>query len=177
MFRNAVFTAVLGTCILLSGCGDGPSAGSGSSSSSYGQRQPSSGSGSAGYSGSSAGQSSGSSLFRLTLSDGQPVTVRGPAALFFFTSWCGYCKQVLPEVNRLTGVARSRGWRVYGVQVGEGPSQVNGFIQQYNPSFPVLMDQNSQVAQRYGIRGYPTFVLVDANGNIVYNAHEPPRGF
>ena len=173
MLKKGLLVTLFGLSVLLSGCGDGPSAGyADKSSGSGGSRPPP-----RGDSAVTQQQGGGANLFRLTMSDGQPVTVQAPAALFFFTSWCGYCKQVLPEVNRLTGVARSRGWRVYGVQVGEGPAQVNGYIQQYNPSFPVLMDQNQQVAQQYRVKGYPTFVLIDANGKIVYNAHEPPRGF
>lgn len=116
-----------------------------------------------------------SALFRLPMVNGQEVTVRGPVALFFFTSWCGYCKQVMPEVKRLAEAGRSRGWRVYGVQVAEGPMQTNSFVQQYQPNFPVLMDQQSVVAKQYGIKGYPTFILIDENANIVYNGHEPPR--
>lgn len=119
----------------------------------------------------------GQTLFRLPASDGQAVTVRGPTALFFFTSWCGYCKQVMPEVNRLAEMAQSRGWRVYGIDVNEPPDKAHWFIQNYRPNFPVLLDQNGQVATQYGIRGFPTFVLIDANGNVTYNGHEVPRRF
>lgn len=171
--RSALFAALLGICVLWAGCDDGATGGSsnrGGGTSSPSRRPESSG-------GAVPPRTAGQSLFRLPASDGNAVTVQAPAALFFYTSWCGYCKRVLPEVNRLTGVARSKGWRVYGVQVAEGPAQVNGFIQQYNPSFPVLMDQQSIVANQYGVKGYPTFVLIDANGRVVYNAHEPPRGF
>lgn len=119
----------------------------------------------------------GSNLFRLPMSDGQPVTVKSPAILFFYTSWCGYCKQVMPQFKQMTARARSQGWRVYGVQVGEGPGKANEFISQYQPNFPVLMDQQSLVARQYGVKGYPTFVVIDDNANIVYNAHELPRNF
>lgn len=119
----------------------------------------------------------GSNLFRLPMSDGQPVTVKSPAILFFYTSWCGYCKQVMPQFKQMTARARSQGWRVYGIQVGEGPGKANEFIQQYQPNFPVLMDQQSLVARQYGVKGYPTFVVIDEGANIVYNAHELPRNF
>lgn len=118
----------------------------------------------------------GSNLFRLPMIDGTPVTVKSPAILFFFTSWCGYCKQILPQFKQMAESARNKGWRVYGVDVGEGPQKANQFVQQYNPNFPVLVDQQSLVARQYGVNGYPTFVVIDENANIVYNAHELPRG-
>ncbi len=119
----------------------------------------------------------GANLFRLPMTDGQPVTVRAPAVLFFLTSWCGYCKQIMPQFKNIAGRARQQGWRVYGIDVGEGPQKANEIINQFNPNFPVLVDQQSMVARRYGIEGYPTFIVIDENSNIVYNAHEVPTGF
>ena len=120
-------------------------------------------------------RSGGASLFTLPMVDGQPVSVRGPAVLFIFTTWCGYCKQVLPEVSAMAPQAAARGFRVYGVDVGEPVSKIAGFVQQYRPSFPVLVDQSGQVARHYGVAGYPTFIVVDADGRVRFNAHELPR--
>ncbi len=119
----------------------------------------------------------GANLFRLPMVDGQPVTVKAPAMLFFFTSWCGYCKQALPQFKLVVERARSQGWRVYGIDVGEGPQKADEFVRQFNPNFPVLVDQQSMVARRYGVKGYPTFVVIDETANIVYNAHDIPTGF
>ncbi len=175
---------LIAMCLIAAGCG-----GSGSSSSSSKtkktytastQPSPRSSSGSSGYSSGAPARDSGgggANLFRLPMTNGQPVTVRAPAILFFFTTWCGYCKQALPEINRMAQRARSGGMRVYGIDVNENPSAVDGFIQQYNPSFPVLVDEQSQVARRYGVNGYPTFVVIDANNNIVFNGHDLPRGY
>jgi thiol-disulfide isomerase/thioredoxin len=121
--------------------------------------------------------SGGANLFRLPMIDGQPVTVKSPAMLFFFTSWCGYCKQAMPQFKGIVERARSQGWRVYGIDVGEGPQKADEFVRQFNPNFPVLVDQQSMVARRYGVKGYPTFVVIDENGNITYNDHTLPPGF
>lgn len=130
-----------------------------------------------GYERNTGRNAGGASLFRLPMTDGTAVTVKTPAALFFFTTWCGYCKQAMPEINRLAQRARTGGMRVYGIDVRENPAQVDGFIRQYQPNFPVLVDESGAVAGRYGVRGYPTFVVIDENANIVYNGHEVPRNF
>ncbi len=119
----------------------------------------------------------GPNLFRLPMIDGRPVTVRSPAILFFFTSWCGYCKQVMPEFKALAQRAVNQGWRVYGIDVGETPQKANTVIQEFQPNFPVILDQQSLVAKQYGLEGYPTFIVIDESGNITYNDHTLPRGF
>lgn len=119
----------------------------------------------------------GPNLFRLPMTNGQTVTVQAPAALYFFTTWCGYCKQALPEVKRQAEIAQRRGMRVYGIDVNENAGAVNQYIQQYQPNFPVLLDERALVADRYGVRGYPTFIIIDESGNIVYNDHAVPTAF
>lgn len=181
MFKKILFAACLATILIAAGCGWGGSSSTGDSV--YG-REPArerSGTESARRSGSAASRPgsgrAGASLFRLPMTDGQPVLVKAPAVLFFFTSWCGYCKQIMPSFMNLTQSARSKGWRVYGIDVGEGPQKANEVINQFNPNFPVLVDQQSMVARRYGIEGYPTFIIIDENANVVYNGHELPSGF
>ena len=117
----------------------------------------------------------GASLFRLP--DGRLVTVKTPAALYFFTTWCGYCRSRYPEIQAAAERAKAKGWRVYGIDVGERQSVVADYVQQYRPRYPVLLDQHEDVAQRYGVNGYPQFVLVDSNANIVYNSHSLPKNF
>lgn len=40
----------------------------------------------------------------------------------------------------------------------------------HTPPFPVLLDDTGSTVQRYGISGFPTYVLVDPEGNIVDSA-------
>ena len=38
------------------------------------------------------------------------------------------------------------------------------------PSFPILFDKDSEVAQSFGVKGLPTTLLLDTEGMIVYRA-------
>ncbi len=177
MFKKAVFAVLVVGCLVWAGCGDSDSGRS--------APPPRSGSGGGSSSASRSGQSAprsapgegGASLFRLPMVDGQAVTVKTPAALYFFTTWCGYCQQALPQIKSLASKAQSRGWRVYGIDVNEDPNQVAAYIQRSQPNFPVLLDQDGRVARQYNVPGYPTFVLIDKNGNIVYQGHQVPTNF
>lgn len=169
MVKRLVFCALPVLALVMAGCSEGsqppPPARGGSA---QGGRP-------AGGPPPSARPSGGAAHFTLPMTNGQPVSVQGPVALFFFTTWCGYCKQVLPELNGMANQARARGVTVYGIDVSEPAHQVEGFIQSYQPNFPVLVDQSGAVAQRYGVGGYPTFVVIDGDGRVRYNAHELPR--
>jgi thiol-disulfide isomerase/thioredoxin len=109
--------------------------------------------------------------------DGRPVTVKTPAALYFFTTWCQYCRQAFPDIQAAAERARSGGWRVYGIDVAERPDIVAGYVQRYQPRYPVILDRDGVVANQYKVTGYPTFVLIDANADIVYHGHSVPADF
>ncbi|MCC8190961.1 MAG: TlpA family protein disulfide reductase [Planctomycetes bacterium] len=161
MRRTIRSVLVFGCCLILAGCDDGgPPPGRGTPAGAP-----------------PAARTTSGTMFSLPGADGRKVAVHKPAALFFFTSWCSYCKQVMPEVNQLADRARRKGWKVYGIMVGEGPDKADEFIQRYQPNFPVLLDTTSVVADQFSLRGYPTFIVIDGNGNIIHNANEPPRNF
>ena len=55
---------------------------------------------------------------------------------------------------------------VLAINIGEGSSQVQQFMEDNGLSFPVLLDTNGKVAGMYNIRGIPTTVFVDRGGVI-----------
>lgn len=172
MHKSLFFVLALGVCLALASCSEPeppPRSSRPSSSPSSSERNV--------HPSQQSSRDGGAAIFRLPRADGQVATVKTPTALFFFTTWCGYCKQAMPEINRLADRARARGWTVYGIDVREGPQQVQGFIQQYQPNFPVLLDQEGLVAKQYNIRGYPTFIVIDRDAKIIYNGHEVPKKF
>lgn len=179
MFKKTIFLILVGAGFLLwVGCSDSGSGDSNKSrSGKSGSSQASKSSASTSTSASAPRGAGGASLFRLPMVDGRPVTVKTPAALYFFTTWCGYCSQALPQIKAAAEQAVKRGWRVYGIDVNEGPEKVGPYVQRNQINFPVLLDQQGAVSRQYGIAGYPTFILIDENANIVYQGHQLPRNF
>ena len=181
-FPLPLFLSLICGLILVSGCDEGsqsppPRSNPGPRSANPGPRGEAYDSGPSGMSNTAGRNAGGSKLFTLPMIDGHQVTVKGPAALFFYTSWCGYCKQALPEVNRLSQKARAKGWWVYGIQVQESAATADMFVRTYQPSFPVLVDQSGSVSNQFGVNGFPTFVLIDQTGKVIYNSHSLPSNF
>ncbi len=96
--------------------------------------------------------------------------------LFFWATWCRPCKTALPE---LLAFERDHGTPVLAV-TDERPDVLDGFFRGFGRAFPerVLLDQSRELAARYAITGYPTFVFVPGSGaaptRIV--GYNPARG-
>jgi thiol-disulfide isomerase/thioredoxin len=88
-----------------------------------------------------------------------PPTDRGPFLLFFWATWCGPCKESLPEV---LAFSRQRNIPVVAV-TDEGREDLDAFFRRWRAPFPqtVVSDENRASFSAYAVSGTPTFVLVD----------------
>ncbi len=90
--------------------------------------------------------------------------------LNFFATWCGPCREEMPDLQRLSDVYRRKGLAMLAVSVGEGARAVRGFVRDLRISFPALLDEDGSVSYLYGIRPIPVSFLVDRDGAIVWRA-------
>jgi hypothetical protein len=56
---------------------------------------------------------------------------------------------------------------VLGVDLQEQPQTVEAFAKAFEVSFPLALDEEDRVQRLFGIRGYPTKVLIDRKGRMV----------
>ena len=54
-----------------------------------------------------------------------------------------------------------------GVDLQEQPQTVEAFAKTFDVSFPLALDAEDRVQRRFGIRGYPTKVLIDRTGRMI----------
>lgn len=108
--------------------------------------------------------------FTLTGVDGKSVTLsalRGrPVVIAFFASWCQPCEEELPVLARLQREHAGR-MSVIGVNYQDLPSDTAAFVHRLGVSFPALLESpDGPVAARYGVRGIPQTIFVDARGIV-----------
>jgi cytochrome c biogenesis protein CcmG/thiol:disulfide interchange protein DsbE len=108
--------------------------------------------------------------FTLPATDGARVTLsalRGrPVVIAFFASWCHPCEEELPVLERFQREDIGR-LTVIGVSYQDLPSDATAFVRRLRVTFPALLDaSDGPVAQRYGVRGIPQTVFVDARGVV-----------
>lgn len=94
---------------------------------------------------------------------------RGKVVLLnLWTTWCPPCREEMPSMEQLWLRLRDRGFVLLAVSEDEGgQAVVQPFVEQLKLTFPVLVDPEHQVGDRYGVWGYPESFLIDREGRIV----------
>lgn len=90
----------------------------------------------------------------------------------FWATWCPPCRREMPSLERLRQQFAGQGLEVLAVDVGEDADTVFAFTGQLDPAptFPLLLDTDSAVMQRWRVRGLPTTFVVDGDGRVIYRA-------
>ncbi len=85
----------------------------------------------------------------------------------FWATWCGPCRIEMPRVQKIYADLKARGLEVLGVDYGEEPATVRAFMAK-NPSytFPILLDRDAAVGNKYKAEAIPTLVVVGRDGLI-----------
>jgi len=110
--------------------------------------------------------------FKLQSLDGQTVSLgdfRGkPVLLNFWASWCGPCRFEMPFIQEIYEDKEwsEKGLVILTIDIGENPSVVKEFVENFGLSFTVLLDTNQDVALEYNIRAIPTTFFIDKDGII-----------
>ena len=56
------------------------------------------------------------------------------------------------------------------INVGEDVDTIFTFTSDYPVTFPLLMDRDSSVTQKYPVLGIPTSFIIDPRGRMIYRA-------
>lgn len=88
--------------------------------------------------------------------------------LFFWTTWCPFCRDALQKIAALAPDLKKNGWEILAVDVQESAAKVKNFLKSWQPGFKVLLDDNGAVARAYEVMGVPTYLLIDKNGIVTY---------
>ena len=113
--------------------------------------------------------------FELPALDGSRVRLsehRGKNVVLidFWATFCEPCLLAMPHLDELYKKYRDRGFVVLGVSIdGSGSAaKVRGEVQKLGVTFPILLDQETQVVALYNPRtSAPYSVLIDREGRIV----------
>ncbi|MEE8390436.1 MAG: redoxin domain-containing protein [Anaerolineae bacterium] len=108
--------------------------------------------------------------FTLETLDGQTITLsdlQGQAVLInFWATWCLPCRKEMPAIQQVYEQYRDQGFIVLAVNLQEQDAQVAAFAGQLGLTFPILMDRDGGVFDRYRVMALPTTFFVDRAGVI-----------
>ncbi len=107
--------------------------------------------------------------FMLISTSGQTVSLRSlkghPVWINFWTTWCRYCNQEVPEIVEIKKQYGSA-LDVYGIDEQQAKATVVDYMAAKHVNYPVLLDTSGVVAGSYGVEYYPTSVFIGPGGHI-----------
>ncbi|MDP8259057.1 MAG: TlpA disulfide reductase family protein [Candidatus Aadella gelida] len=90
--------------------------------------------------------------------------------LVFFATWCPACVAEVPQVNSFFS-DKSETVSVTGINIQESPAKVQKFIDAKGIRYPIVLDPSGMVASLYKVRGIPTVIAINMDGDIIYKGH------
>lgn len=94
---------------------------------------------------------------------------KGVVVLSFWATWCQPCMAEMPHLEAMYKELKGSGLTVLSVNTDEARNHalVKSTIQQKGYTFPVLLDQNTQVITQYNPRGMiPYTVVIGRDGRV-----------
>jgi thiol-disulfide isomerase/thioredoxin len=87
--------------------------------------------------------------------------------LNFFATWCGPCRQEVPDFIQLRKQFFDQGFEIVGVGLDmEGAPILESFVQHFHITYPVVVGTRDVVTDYGGIEGVPTTFFIDRDGRI-----------
>ena len=88
-----------------------------------------------------------------------------PVVLNFWASWCGPCRVEMPNLQQASVKYNGRAAFI-GINQGEDLSTITDFGNEYNVTYPLLIDPDNRVNLTYEVNSLPTTVFIDQNGIV-----------
>jgi thiol-disulfide isomerase/thioredoxin len=100
--------------------------------------------------------------------------------LDFWGVWCAPCVNAMPSIERLKRKYEPRGVVFLSIHTpGEELGKISRFLDLKKGTIVSALDRgrgkddnsrNGMTADRYGVRGYPSLVMIDRKGNVAYHS-------
>lgn len=87
--------------------------------------------------------------------------------LFFWATWCPHCRRAIPTLNTEYKNMKENNIELLAIDVGEEKSILERYIKDRPMSYLILLDTDTKIANKYGIIGIPTFILISKENKVV----------
>jgi peroxiredoxin len=113
--------------------------------------------------------------FAFTSSEGEHITLedlRGKVVLLdFWGTWCPPCVESVPELRNLYKRYSKEGtFTIIGISSDNDEQEWRDFTAKNKMVWPQYRDENHQILRAYGIRAFPTYILIDHEGIVRFSS-------
>ena len=100
--------------------------------------------------------------FQLSENVGKKIIV-----LNFFATWCGPCREEMPELNTYFNTHKAESFLLVGIDAEEKQDRVEAFLADLKVDFPAGID-SGPIQKQYGVSAFPTTVLIGVDGKVQF---------
>lgn len=112
-----------------------------------------------------SGPVTGFGLLDTTGKTWQLADLRGRAVMLnFWASWCEPCRAEMPTLQQVADLYGPDKLLVLAINFKESAVRALQFAKTTGVSLPVLLDRNGQLAGQWGVKVFPTTLLLDSRG-------------
>lgn len=95
--------------------------------------------------------------------------------LEFWATWCHSCVESIPHLVELSDKYKDKGLRLIALSQDKSAEKVRRFVREKGINYDVAIDNGT--SDWYGIRGYPTSVVVSHTGRVVWRGYPWSKEF
>lgn len=85
----------------------------------------------------------------------------------FWASWCGPCRQEIPNIKAAYSKYKDRGLQVIGIAAWDEPKATLKAIAEEQVEYPQIINSQKIATDIYGIAGIPEIILFGPDGTII----------
>jgi len=89
----------------------------------------------------------------------------------FWATWCPPCVHEIPSMNRLAAAYDEQEFGIVSINFKEAPDHILAFMDKVDVDFPVLMDEDGEVAGQWRVFAFPSSFLLDRRGQVRYSVN------
>lgn len=98
------------------------------------------------------------------LNQANPNTKGKVVVIDFWATWCGPCRQLIPEMN---GWAKKYAKDVVFIGVSDEPTKTVGDFMKGTPmNYSVALDAQKRMSKQLGVQGIPHVMIISADGVV-----------
>lgn len=91
----------------------------------------------------------------------------------FWSSWCPPCQAEAETLAQVYLEYQDRGVEFLGIAVWDERTEVEAFLQRFDTTYPVAIDENGRVAVNFGVTGVPEKFLLNRSGTVKRHIRGP----
>lgn len=86
----------------------------------------------------------------------------------FWASWCVPCRESFPWLIKTQEKYAAQGLQILAINVDAERQDAESFLNGMATNFPIVLDPDGKLAERYDLMGMPSAVLIGRDGKLIH---------